>query len=114
MDVLSANNLALEDHDVLVMISKLVSVFEGRLVKLSEIKPSLRARLVGKAFRKDPEKVELILGEGRVQVVFPQQIYKIPSLWARLSTCTDDPKALADDFERGGALFHGQHQWCFT
>jgi coenzyme F420-0:L-glutamate ligase/coenzyme F420-1:gamma-L-glutamate ligase len=50
VDAVSANSLALEDHDVLVVISKLVSVFEGRTIKISTIKPSLKARLIGKAF----------------------------------------------------------------
>lgn len=104
-DVLSANSLTLEDRDVLVVVSKLVSIFEGRIIRLSEIKPSLKARVIGKAFSKNPEKVELILREGRVQFIFPmKQIYKIPSLWARFLTCTDDPELLADDFESRGAL----------
>ncbi|MGZ7115803.1 MAG: coenzyme F420-0:L-glutamate ligase [Halobacteriota archaeon] len=83
-DVLSANRLTLEDRDVLVVVSKLVSIFEGRIIKLSEIKPSLEARAIGKAFSKDPRKVELILGEGRIRAVLPvNQIIGIPALRAR-------------------------------
>jgi coenzyme F420-0:L-glutamate ligase/coenzyme F420-1:gamma-L-glutamate ligase len=105
-DVLSANSLALEDRDVLVVASKLVSIFEGRIVWISGIKPSLKARLVGKAFGKDPKKVELVLGEGPVQGVIPmKQIYKIPSLWARLSVCSDHPKEMASFFNDYSATF---------
>ncbi|MGZ4919987.1 MAG: coenzyme F420-0:L-glutamate ligase [Halobacteriota archaeon] len=102
-DVLLANSLTLEHRDVLVVVSKLVSIFEGRIVKLSEIEPSLKARVIGKAFSKNPKKVELILREGRIQFIFPmRQIYKIPSLRARYSTCTADPEGFAKIREERG------------
>ncbi len=95
VEVLSANSLTLEDRDVLVIASKLVSVFEGRTIRISQINPSLRARLIGKAFSKDQKKLELILREGRVQGVVPmKQIHKIPSMWAKLSAFTHDPEGL--------------------
>ena len=106
LDALSANSLALEDRDILVVASKLVSIFEGRTVGISEIKPSLKARLIGKAFSKDPKKVELVLGEGQVQAVVPlKQICKIPSMWAKLSAFTRDPKTLHRWYNSNSAAF---------
>ncbi|WP_292589022.1 coenzyme F420-0:L-glutamate ligase [Mesotoga sp. UBA5557] len=61
----------IESGDVIVITSKIVSILEGRCYELSQIRPSLRARLLGKLFGKQSSKVELILREGRILAVFP-------------------------------------------
>ncbi len=53
----------LEDGDVLVIAHKIVSKAEDRIVDLSAVKPSARARRIAKQHAKDPRVVELILRE---------------------------------------------------
>lgn len=60
---LSANKIALQDGDVLVLAQKIVSKAEGRLVNLSDIRPSPRANSLSGKTEKDPRLIELILNE---------------------------------------------------
>jgi coenzyme F420-0:L-glutamate ligase/coenzyme F420-1:gamma-L-glutamate ligase len=53
------------DHDLLVVSQKIVSKAEGRLVRLSDVSPSPRARAVAEEIGRDPRLVEVILGESR-------------------------------------------------
>jgi len=62
---LAAAGLALEAGDVLVLAQKIVSKAEGRLVALSSVEPSDRARQLALETDKDPRLVELILRESR-------------------------------------------------
>src|SRR5581483_10574431 len=62
-DALDAAKLRLEDGDVLVVTSKLLSRAEGRFVDVSTVTPSPRARRLAREVRKDPRIVELILRE---------------------------------------------------
>lgn len=55
--------ITLEDGDVLVVTSKLLSRAEGRFVDVSHVQPSSRAIHVGRAVGKDPRVVELVLRE---------------------------------------------------
>jgi coenzyme F420-0:L-glutamate ligase / coenzyme F420-1:gamma-L-glutamate ligase len=106
LGALSENGLALENRDILVVTSKLVSIFEGRTIELAGINPSLRARLFGKVFGKDPKKMELILRQGRVRAVVPMKwIGKIASMWDRLSACTGNPDTLRRLYNRYSAAF---------
>ena len=50
---------------VLVVAQKIVSKAEGRLVRLSEVKPSSRAHELAAKVDKDPRQVELVLRESR-------------------------------------------------
>ncbi len=50
---------------VLVVAQKIVSKAEGRLVRLSEVEPSSRARELAAKVDKDPRQVELVLRESR-------------------------------------------------
>jgi coenzyme F420-0:L-glutamate ligase len=60
---LKAQGLQLEDRDVLALTSKVVSYSEGRIVKLSEVKPSEEANRLAKEYTLKPEFAELILRE---------------------------------------------------
>jgi coenzyme F420-0:L-glutamate ligase/coenzyme F420-1:gamma-L-glutamate ligase len=51
--------------DLLVVSQKIVSKAEGRLVRLSEVTPSPRARAVADEIGRDPHLVEIILRESR-------------------------------------------------
>jgi coenzyme F420-0:L-glutamate ligase / coenzyme F420-1:gamma-L-glutamate ligase len=55
--------LMIQDGDVLVVASKLVSRAEGRFVDLSTVEPSPRAHEVAAVVGKDPRHVELVLRE---------------------------------------------------
>lgn len=63
LDRLRAADLRLQDGDVVVVTSKIVSKAEGRLVRLSDIVPSAQAVEVAAACEKDPRLVEVILRE---------------------------------------------------
>jgi coenzyme F420-0:L-glutamate ligase / coenzyme F420-1:gamma-L-glutamate ligase len=56
---------AIAPDDVLVVSQKIVSKAEGRLVHLSEVTPSPRARTVADEIGRDPRLVEIILRESR-------------------------------------------------
>jgi len=55
----------LANRDLLVLSQKIVSKAEGRVVKLSEVTPSPRARALAAELGRDPELTEVILGESR-------------------------------------------------
>jgi coenzyme F420-0:L-glutamate ligase/coenzyme F420-1:gamma-L-glutamate ligase len=60
---LAAQSTPLEDDDVVVITSKIVSKAEGRLVDLATITPSARACELATVTEKDPRLVELVLRE---------------------------------------------------
>jgi coenzyme F420-0:L-glutamate ligase/coenzyme F420-1:gamma-L-glutamate ligase len=60
---LREQNLQLEDNDILVVTSKIMAYAEGRVVKLSDVKPSDRAQELAQQFSLRPEFAELILRE---------------------------------------------------
>lgn len=53
------------DNDVLVVAQKIVSKAEGRTIQLKSVQPSERARQLARQLDKEPELVEVILGESR-------------------------------------------------
>ncbi|RLE96010.1 MAG: coenzyme F420-0:L-glutamate ligase [Thermoprotei archaeon] len=57
------NGVKIEDGDVIVVKSKIVSKAEGKIVDLKRVKPSERARKIAEATGKDPRLVELVLKE---------------------------------------------------
>jgi coenzyme F420-0:L-glutamate ligase/coenzyme F420-1:gamma-L-glutamate ligase len=65
MIVAAANRqgLRLRSDDIVVVAQKIVSKAEGRLVSLSNIKPSVMTIEIARAMRKDPRHVEVILRE---------------------------------------------------
>ena len=62
---LIVNTANLEDGDILVVAQKIISKQEGRLVKLSTLKPSLLAEGISSQYNKDPRIIELILSESK-------------------------------------------------
>ena len=63
LEALKKQRLRLEDNDVLALTSKIVSYSQGRLVKLSNVRPSRKAVELGKKYSLKPEFAELILRE---------------------------------------------------
>ncbi len=60
---LQETSLTLEDNDILVVTSKIVSKAEGRMRDLATVTPSQRARELARQAEKDPRLVELLLQE---------------------------------------------------
>jgi len=63
LQALAQAGISLEDGDVLVVTSKIVSKAEDRLVNLAQVTPSSRAMQLATQTGKDPHLVELILRE---------------------------------------------------
>ena len=63
LDAVAAQDVVLEDGDVLVVAQKIVSKAEGRLVRLADVTPSPEAVVLGEETDKDPRLVQLILDE---------------------------------------------------
>ena len=61
----SRQGIELTDNDVLVVAQKIVSKAEGRTIKLKSVQPSERAKQLASQLDKEPELVEVILGESR-------------------------------------------------
>lgn len=62
-EALARDGIALEDGDVIVVTSKLLSRAEGRFVDLATVGASDEARAIGAEIGRDPRFVELILRE---------------------------------------------------
>ena len=63
LESLKKQGLSLEDNDVLAVASKIVSYSQGRLAKLSDVKPSKEAEELAKKYLLKPEFAELVLRE---------------------------------------------------
>ncbi len=63
VEVAARNCLKLENDDVIVAAQKIFSKAEGRIVKLSDILPSEKARELAKTAHRDPRFIELVLRE---------------------------------------------------
>lgn len=62
---LHLNGLRLQEGDILVITSKIVSKAEGRLVDLRTVQPSEQAQQLAEQTGKDPRLVELVLREAQ-------------------------------------------------
>jgi coenzyme F420-0:L-glutamate ligase/coenzyme F420-1:gamma-L-glutamate ligase len=92
---LSANGLSPEDGDVLVVSSKVASFFAGGLVRLEDVRPSRKARVLGWVFGKDPRKLQVLMETGKVLVVLPMRAFlRIPSMKRALLERTPNPEAM--------------------
>ena len=67
-DSLRANNLALQEGDVLVIAQKIISKAEGRYVRLADVTAGAEALALAERAGKDPRQVELILRESNAVV----------------------------------------------
>ena len=65
MDALRANDLSLQQGDVLVVAQKIISKAENRYVRLADVKVSAEAEALAEKAGKDPRQVELILQESK-------------------------------------------------
>lgn len=63
LEALKGQGLQLEDGDILALTSKIIACAEGHIAKLSDVKPSEKAKQLAKKFSLQPEFAELILRE---------------------------------------------------
>jgi len=63
LDAVNGQGLTIEDWDILAVASKVVATVQGRMVKLSSVKPSGRAEELAGKYSMDPRHVELVLRE---------------------------------------------------
>ncbi len=66
--VLSQNQFALEDQDVIILAQKIVSKAENRYIDLNTVTPSKRAHELALICQKDPRLVEVILAESQALI----------------------------------------------
>ncbi len=63
LDAVNGQGLTIEDRDILAVASKAVATVQGRMVKLSSIKPSEGAEELARKYNMEPCHVELVLKE---------------------------------------------------
>ncbi len=66
VEACARENIEIQDRDIIVVASKIVSKAEGRIVKLDNVSPSNDAQKLSEETGLDPRLVELILREGKV------------------------------------------------
>lgn len=99
--LLTEHGIVPRDKDILVVSSKVVSLLSGEQVRLENVIPSRKARILGRAFHKDPRKVQLIIETGRVLAVVPMKwIVRIPSVRRMMERRSVNPAAMLAGFER--------------
>jgi coenzyme F420-0:L-glutamate ligase/coenzyme F420-1:gamma-L-glutamate ligase len=59
------SGIAFEDGDILVVAQKIISKAEGRVLRLSQVRPTSRALALAKKLSSDPRLIEVILRESR-------------------------------------------------
>lgn len=104
-DLLAENGLEPKDGDVLAVSSKLTAFHDGGVVRLADVRSSRKARWIGRLFRKDARKVQLLMETGRVSAVIPMcWIIKHQRLWDRLKETSPNPSAMRRAYQRNNAF----------
>lgn len=103
--LLRQNGLAPQDGDILVVSSKVTAFHEGCAVRLADVHASWKARVLGRLFRKDPRKLQLVMETGRVAVAIPMcWILRIPAMGRAMQATSTNPEALRRAFARNNAF----------
>ncbi|MFW5873532.1 MAG: coenzyme F420-0:L-glutamate ligase [Bacillota bacterium] len=71
LETCKEEDFELKDNDVVIITSKVVSMYEGRIVNLKEVEPSSKAKAIAESTGMLEEEVELILQEGEVLAAIP-------------------------------------------
>src|SRR5438876_2546869 len=64
-EALPANQLSLQQGDIVVVTQKIVSKAEGQVVNLNEVQPSEFAQIAAAQSKKDAQHIEVVLRESR-------------------------------------------------
>lgn len=65
------DNYEIHERDVIIVTSKIVSILEGRCLRLDKVTPSKKSKKIAAVYEKNPSLIELIRREGRVLFVAP-------------------------------------------
>lgn len=65
LDAIHTQRLTIKDGDVLVIASKVIAVVQGRIVRLSSMKPSEKAKKLAEKYDMEPSYVEVVLQEAQ-------------------------------------------------
>jgi coenzyme F420-0:L-glutamate ligase/coenzyme F420-1:gamma-L-glutamate ligase len=71
------NHLSLQDGDVIVAAQKIFSKAEGRVVRITDVVPSAKAKEIAEKTGKDPKFVELVLSETRKVLKATDEIFLV-------------------------------------
>lgn len=65
------NDIVLQNGDIVVVTSKVVSLLEGNFLRLSEIKVRKRIKILARLFSIDPRRLEIIFNTGKIIGLVP-------------------------------------------
>jgi coenzyme F420-0:L-glutamate ligase / coenzyme F420-1:gamma-L-glutamate ligase len=65
------DNYEIQDHDIILATSKVVSILEGRCIKMDSVVPSRKSKKIAEFYGRPPALIELIRREGQVLCVAP-------------------------------------------
>ena len=103
--VLEAADVTVQDHDVIAISSKVAAFLDGGLVRLDDVAPTRKARILGRLFHRDPRKIQLVLEEGKVSFVVPLgRIIHIPELQKMMARRTGDPETMVAGYSINNAF----------
>ena len=103
--LLEAADMDVQDGDVIAISSKVASFLDGGLVRLADVAPTRKARILGWLFQRDPRKIQLVLEQGKVFLVVPmKRIIRIPALRKMMERRTGDPETMVNGYEVNNAF----------
>ena len=98
--LLEAAGIAVRDKDVVAISSKVASFLDGGLVRLADVAPTRKARILGRMFHRDPRKTQLVLEQGKIFLVVPiRRIIRIPALRKMMERRTSDPETMVNGYQ---------------
>jgi len=97
--------ISIQDNDVVAISSKVASFVDGGLVRLADVVPTRKARILGWLFHRDPRKTQLVLEQGKVFLVVPiKRIIRIPALRKMMERRTSNPETMVNGYEVNNAF----------
>ena len=103
--LVEAAGVAIQDGDVVAISSKVASFLDGGLVRLADVLPMRKARILGWMFQRDPRKTQLVLEQGKVFLVVPmKRIIRIPALRKMMERRTGDPETMVNGYAVNNAF----------
>ena len=97
--------ISIQDNDVVAISSKVASFVDGGLVRLADVAPTRKARILGWLFHRDPRKTQLVLEQGKVFLVVPiRRIIRIPALRKMMERRTSNPETMVNGYEVNNAF----------
>jgi len=107
---LIVDNFEINDRDILIIASKIVSILDGRCIALKSVTPSKKSGKIARVYNKNPELIELIRREGNVLFVFPGgRLLKNP-IYSEMVSQLAKPGLLEEDKNRI-LDFSVSHRW---